>query len=161
LNRITKNIILTLIFFITLPVFCSDFNLTINYLNGEKSKDSFSSEERFLISNNNAAYSVKYSGQNDKNKFEKEKNCTFSEQDINKIKDTIINKRINITDSLFSESSKTKSFERYFNISIEFELDDVKTIIKINGDTDELEDTDLYQKTTFLISLIRKMIQDC
>ena len=161
MKRTTKNIVVILIFFLIQQVFCGDFTLTINYLDGEKSKDSYSSSESFSINNYNAAYSVKYSGHNEKNKFEKEKNCTFSEQNINSIKETILSNRINISDSIFSKDSKTKSFERYFNISVEFLLDDVKTTIKMNGDTDELENTELYKKAVFLISFVRTMIQDC
>src|SRR3990172_5382620 len=139
--------------FLTIPLLCDDFSINIYYLHGEKSKDSHSSTEKITINNFDITYSVKYSGHNEKSNFEKEKSCTFTDKEINSIKETIIDKRINITDSIFSEGSKTKSFERFFNINIEFVLDDVKTIIKMNGDTDELEDTDLYKKSIILISL--------
>jgi len=138
-----------------------DLNIAISYLHGEKSKDSHSTEESFAISNSAVAYSVKYSGRKGKNQQDMDKTCTFSEQDLKNIKQTIETKGLNVNDSLFQESSKTKGYEVYTNINIAMNIDGQEFKIRINGDTAEFEDAALYKNSVFFITMLRKMIEGC
>ena len=136
-----------------------DFLVAISYLYGEKSKDSHSTEESFAVTDNNAAYSVKYSG-----KIKKEDNskiCNFTEQDIKNIKQTIETKNLNVVDSLYQESSKMQSYERYINLEMVFKLDGGDYRVKINGDIKEFEDKMLYKNSIFFITMLRKMVEGC
>jgi len=138
-----------------------DLNIAISYLHGEKSKDSHSTEESYAISNYAVAYSVKYSGRKGKKQQDMEKTCTFSEQDLKNIKQTIETKGLNVTDSLFQQSSKTKSYEVYTNISMAINIDGQEYKIRINGDTIEFDDSVLYKNSVFFISMLRKMVEGC
>lgn len=156
---------LLFLIFITL-IFCSvsqsqELNLAVSYLSGEKSKDSHSKEENFAVSNSAVAYSVKYKGRKSDKQEDKGKVCTFTEQDLKNIRQTIETKGLNVTDSLFQESSKTKSFEQYCNIIVDMDIDGQKYKIRINGDIKELEDKDLYKNTVFFITMLRKMVESC
>jgi len=154
------SIVLAIIFFSAVSA-AQDLNIAISYLYGEKSKDSHSSEESFAISNTSVAYSVKYSGRKGKNQVDMEKTCTFTEQDLKNITKTIETKGLNVNDSLFQESSKTKSFEVYTRINIAITMDGEGYKININGDTKELEDATLYKNSVFFITMLRKMVEDC
>ena len=138
-----------------------DLNIAISYLYGEKSKDSHASEESFAISNTNVAYSVKYSGRKGKNEQDMEKTCTFTEQDLKNIRKTIETKGLNVNDSLFQESSKTKSYEVYTRINIAINMDGKEYKINISGDTKEFDEAVLYKNSVFFITMLRKMVEDC
>ncbi len=138
-----------------------DFSIAVSYLAGEKSKDSHSSSESFAIDGRSVAYSVKYSGRKGKNDIDMDKVCEFTEQNIENIKKTIISKELNVVDSLFQETSKTKSFEQYTNINIAIRMDGQDYKIRINGDILEFEDSKLYKNSLFFITLLRKMVKDC
>jgi len=156
---------ISIITFILLFFICSakaqDFSLAISYLSGEKSKDSHSSEENIAINGTSVAYNIEYSGRKGENQQDKNKLCTFTEQDLKNIRETIIKKELNRTDSLYSELSKTKGFVVYTNLAISMNLDGQNYRITINGDNAELKDSMLYKNSIFLITMIRKMIEDC
>lgn len=153
--------IVLIIIFLSASSAAQDLNIAISYLQGEKSKDSHSTDESFAISNTSVAYSVKYTGKKGKNQQDMEKTCTFTEQDLINIRKTIETKGLNVNDSLFQESSKTKSFEVYTRISIAIVMDGQEYKININGDTRELEDSMLYKNSVFFITMLRKMVEDC
>lgn len=153
-------IILAILFFSGVS-FSQDLNIAISYLYGEKSKDSHSSEESFAISNTSVAYSVKYTGRKGKNQNDMEKTCTFTEQDLKNIRKTIETKGLNVNDSLFQESSKTKSYEVYTRINIAIIMDGQDYKINISGDTKEFDDAVLYKNSVFFITMLRKMVEDC
>ena len=68
MKKISALFILLLIsFLVTNNTSSQDFSLAIDYLKGEKSKDSHSVEESYAISNTSFAYTVKYTGHKDKN----------------------------------------------------------------------------------------------
>jgi hypothetical protein len=142
-------------------LFGQELTMTVYYLKGEKSKDSHSSEEQFAIAQTTVAYSIKYSGRRGKNQNDSEKFCTFTEQDVKNIVQTVTDKGLNVTDSAYVETSKTKSFEVYTNINIAMMIDGKDYSIKINGDTEQLSDSKLYKNSIFLITLLRKMVKDC
>ncbi|MBE2226483.1 MAG: hypothetical protein IAE93_04050 [Ignavibacteria bacterium] len=138
-----------------------DLNLAVNFLQGEKSKDSHSAEESFAISNSSMAYTVKYTGKKGKNQQDMEKTCTFTEQDLKNIAKTIEAKGLNVNDSLFQESSKTKSYEVYTRINIAINMDGQEYKINISGDTKEFDEAVLYKNSVFFITMLRKMVADC
>lgn len=154
------SVVLAIIFFSAVSS-AQDLNIAISYLYGEKSKDSHSTEESFAISNTSVAYSVKYTGRKGKNQNDIEKTCTFTEQDLKNIRKTIETKGLNVNDSLFQESSKTKSYEVYTRINIAIIMDGQEYKINISGDTKEFDDAVLYKNSVFFITMLRKMVEDC
>ena len=155
-----SSVVLAIIFFSAASA-AQDLNIAISYLYGEKSKDSHAFEESFAISNTSVAYSVKYSGRKGKNQVDMDKTCTFTEQDMKNIRKTIESKELNVNDSLFQQSSKTKSYEVYTNINIAINMDGQEYKIKINGDTIEFDESKLYKNSVFFITMLRKMVEDC
>ena len=158
---ITKGILVFALFFQAYFLYSDDLSLDIYYLNGEKSKDSHSSDETFALSGYSMSYSVKYHGRKGKNQHDTVKECTFTEQNIKNIIATIEKKSLNVNDSLFTDESKSKSFESYCNIHLKIVLNGSEYHIKINGDTESLDDNDLYKNSVYFITLLRKMAQDC
>ena len=156
-----KNISIVIILILCFSVQAQDFSLAVSYLHGEKSKDSHSSQENISVSGTNAAYSVKFSGRKGKNDVDMDKVCEFTEQDIKNIKKTIVAKGLNVNDSLFQQTSKTKSYEVYTNISIAIVMDGQEYKIRINGDVIEFDESDLYKNAVFFITMLRKMSKDC
>lgn len=159
-----KNIISILILsasFFSASLFSQDFSLAVDYLKGEKSKDSHAIEESYAINNTSVAYSVKYTGHKGKNQEDLSKICTFTEQDITNIKKTIETKGLNVTDSLLAKLVKSKSFEIYTRVNISINMDGHEYKITINGDTAEFKDEKLYKDTEFFITMLRKMVEDC
>lgn len=154
------SIVLTIIFLSAVSS-AQDLNIAISYLYGEKSKDSHSTEESYSISNTSVAYSVKYSGRKGKNQVDMDKTCTFTEQDIINIRKTIETKGLNVNDSLYQQTSKTKSFEVYTRINIAINMDGQDYKININGDTIEFDDAALYKNSVFFITMLRKMVEAC
>lgn len=118
-------------------------------------------EESYAISNSSVAYSVKYKGRKSDKQEDKGKVCTFTEQDLKNIRQNIETKGLNVTDSLFQESTKTKGIEHYCNIVIDMDIDSQHYKIRINGDIKELEDKDLYKNSVFFITMLRKMVEGC
>jgi|SRR4030095_5314297 hypothetical protein len=140
---------------------CDDLKVDIYYLDGEKSKDSHSSEELISIVGHSASYSIKYSGRRDIKQQDGEKECKFTSGDIEKVKKIIIEKELNVTDSLFEKDSKYKSFEIFCNINIDISMDGKNYKIRINGETKQFDDKELYKNSINFISFLKKMIEDC
>jgi hypothetical protein len=162
MKQLTAFFILFLIsFFITDRASSQDFSLAIDYLYGEKSKDSHSIEESYAISNTSVAYSVKYTGHKGKNQEDMEKTCVFTEQDLANVKKTIETKGLNVTDSLLSKLVKMKSYEIFTRINISINMDGHEYKITINGDTAEFKDETLYKNTEFFIAMLRNMVEGC
>lgn len=153
--------VLIFLFALSAACYSQDFLVAVSYLHGEKSKDSHSSEESIAITGNSVAYSIEFSGRRGKNDKDMSKTCTFTEQDIKNIKQTIETKNLNVVDSLYQESSKTQSFERYVNLDMVFKMDGSDYRIKINGDIKEFEDKTLYKNSMFFITMLRKMVEGC
>lgn len=158
-----SKLILVLLCLVSVSGITASQELTISayFLLGEKSKDSHSSEESFAVSGTSVSYSVKYTGKKSKNQVDAEKTCVFTEQDIANLRKTIETKELNVSDSIFSEHYKSKSFEVYTNISLAIVMDGQEYSIKINGDTKEFEDTKLYKNSVFFLTMLRKMIEGC
>src|SRR5689334_21214563 len=116
-------------------LFGQELTMTVYYLKGEKSKDSHSSEEQFAIAQTTVAYSIKYSGRRGKNENDSEKFCSFTEQDVKNIVQTVQDKGLNVNERLMDEDSKSKSYEVYTNINIAIMIDGKDYSVKINGDT--------------------------
>jgi len=138
-----------------------DFYIKIYYLNGEKSKDSYSVSEDIFVRGMTAEYSVKYSGRISSEKSDTGKSCTVTGEAIDSIKSIIVNRRLTVIDSLYGESSKTKSIQRYCSINIECRFSGHIFKIKINGDLEELREKELYENSVYLISFIRDLIEKC
>lgn len=142
-------------------LFSYDFFLKIYYLHGEKSSNSHTSEESITIKGNNVTYSISYTGNRGENDIDMDKVCTFSENNIENIKNTIILGELNVVDSLTEHEIKYKEFEIYCNISIDIRMGGNAYSIRINGDTEEFHDKNLYKNSLFLISIIREMLTGC
>jgi len=159
-----KKLIFGLIILISITsvkLFCYDFYLKIYYLKGEKSKDSHSSEEYITIKSNNVSYSITYSGRRGDSDVDADKSCTFTNNNIDNIKNTIIMGELNVVDSLFEQETKYKEFETYCNLTIDIEMGGNPYSIRINGETEEFKNKNLYKNSLFLISMIKEMLGGC
>lgn len=158
--------LITIVLLCSVSLYSQYLGVDVYYLRGEQSKDSHSSEEKISVSsadglNGSGTYSIKYSGKRGKNNEDIEKTCTFTEQNIKNIVQTITVKELNVNDSLIDETSKSKSIEFYTNISITIVMEGKEYKIKINGDTENLGSEKLYKNAVFFITMLKKMSMDC
>ncbi|MCC6865163.1 MAG: hypothetical protein IT280_03280 [Ignavibacteria bacterium] len=154
-------LVFSLLLFSSVFIYTQELNLAVTYLAGERSRDSHSMNESYAINNTSVSYSVQYTGRKSKNQEDISKTCTFSEQDIKNIIQTIESKKLNVNDSLSIKILQTNDIEKYCNIVIDIEIDSQKYNIKINGDVKELDDTELYKNSLFFITMLRRMVEGC
>jgi hypothetical protein len=133
------------------------FSLSISYNSAEKSKDSHSYTETFSIIERSISYSVKYSGPKSPRIDDEAKACTFTSEQISKIQQTMIDKNLNVMDSLINISTGMNSVA----ISISMTKDGNQSKIKLRGDPVEISDKTLYKNSMYLILSIKKMLADC
>lgn len=138
-----------------------EFTLAVNYLAGEKSKDSHSTEENFAITGRFSSYTIEFRGHKGKNQNDTEKTCSFSDKDIEKIKKAIIEKELNHSVAYSTEESKSKSFEQYCNITISIVMDGNTYKIALNGDLVDLKNNTDYNNAVSFIAMLRKMFEGC
>jgi hypothetical protein len=138
--------------------FAGDFKLLINYTEGEHSKDSWSKETTITIDDKVYSYTMEASG-HIKPKNE-DKNGTFTQDQFDKIKSFILENNLLKNDSLFDESTKYKSFERFTNTMIRIFSDTNQYVTRFNGDVINLEDKSLYKNSIGLINLILDFIKN-
>ena len=138
-----------------------EFTLAVNYLAGEKSKDSHSTEENFAITGRFTSYTIEFSGHRGSEQHDTDWTCRFSDKDIEMIKKAIVEKELNHSVAYSTEESKSKSFEQYCNISISVAMDGSTYKITLNGDVVDLKNNNDYKNALSFITVLRKMFEDC
>ena len=153
------NIKYIIILFVLLStnLYSGDFKILINYLEGEKSKDSWTKETLITIDERVFSYSFKTSGYIKAKDFDT--NGVFTDEQIKKIKSQLLEKNLLITDSLFDNNEKYKSYERFTNIAITFYIDTNVYKIRINGDEQNFTDNLLYKNSKGFIDLVTGLIR--
>lgn len=137
--------------------YCGEMKISIYYLEGEHSKDSWSKETTISIDDRAYSYSVAGSGfHHAKNE---NKNGDFTKEQFEKIKSFVLDNNLLLSDSLFDKDEKYKSFERFTNIVITISLGSSQGLIKINGDVQNFENKTLYKNSTGLIDLVTGFIK--
>ena len=139
-------------------LYAGDFKILIKYLDGEHSKDSWSKESTITIDERDYSYTMNGSGH--VKPQSEDKNGTFTGDQYQKIKTYILDKNLLKNDSLFDESTKYSSFERYTNTEIKIFVDTNVYTIRYNGDIQNLKDSLLYQNSIGLINLIMDFIKN-
>ena len=139
--------------------FASDFKLNLVYIEGESSKDSWSSTTMISIERNNLVYQKDYSGHVKEKK--ENKTGTLTEEQIDKIAALIVNSKLNNTDSLTDYTEKLKSnYNQYAIITLTIYLQGVTNSIKLEGDKKSLKDHPTYKSALDLIDLLKDYIDD-
>src|SRR5947208_1036338 len=111
-------ILLLSVLFIKCSVIHADaFLVSIAVTEGEKSKDSWSSNTSISISGNTLAYSKSFSGSRKHRNGSIDKTCTLTNEQVAAIQDLIKKGNLLVSDSIEDEDSKYKSFERFVNIA--------------------------------------------
>ena len=94
--------------------------LTIYSSLSEKSKDSHSTIENISLTGNTAVYTVKYTGRKGPDQKDEKKVCVFSNEQINNIRKTITDRKLDITDSLVNNAVANESYHTTTTIIISF-----------------------------------------
>lgn len=162
IRKVLISLILTFAYLIfQRDAFSNDFKLNLTYLQGEKSKDSYTISTKINIEGNQVTYSKTSSGYI-KSKLENEnKSCTFSDVRLDSIMNYILTNKLNVTDSLFDKSIKYKSYELFTNIALDLENEGINTHIRINGDVSQFENELLYKSLLEFISYLNDLIDNC
>src|SRR5438552_10341841 len=109
--------LLLILFFKCFTIHADAFLVTIAITEGEKSKDSWSSNTSISISGNTIAYSKSYSGSRKHRNGNMDKTCTLTNEQVTAIQELIKKGNLLVSDSIEDEDSKYKSYERFVNIS--------------------------------------------
>ncbi len=145
------------IFFISYnQIISGDFKVLINYMEGEKSKDSWTKSTTITV--DDYAYSYSSEGSGKIKNSNDNKNGSFTDEQLSKIKTFVLDYNLNTSDSLFDESTKYKGFERFTNAQILIYINNASSSIKFNGDIKVLEDKPLYKNAISFIELIKSFI---
>jgi hypothetical protein len=137
----------------------SDFKLNLVYVEGESSKDSWSSTTTVTIGRNNLVYQKDYSGHVKEQK--ENKTGALTEEQIEKIAALIVNGKLNITDSLTDYTEKLNSnYSQYAIITLTIYLQGVSNTIKLEGDKKSLKEHPEYKSALDLIDLLKDYIDD-
>lgn len=166
-QKMTKRIInITLILafvflFIQRNVLGNDFKLNLTYLQGEKSRDSYTISTDISLDGNKVTYTKTSSGYISSKLKDENKSCIFTNARLDSIKNHIAGYKLNINDSLFDQSIKYKSYELFTNISLDLEIDGIITHLRINGDVSQFDKEPLYKNSIEFISYLLDMIDDC
>ncbi len=158
MSRINLLFIIGLFLISCSHVIAGDFKITISYTEGEHSKDSWSSETTITIDKRDFSYTRESSGHT--NLKHDDKNGAFTEEQYNKIKSYLFDNKILKNDSLFDESTKYKSYERFTNTVIKILIDTNEYDLKFNGDVLNLQDKTIYKNGIGLINLIMEFIKN-
>lgn len=154
------------ILFLSLFLFCSStyadaFIIKISLTEGEKSKDSWTSETVISIDGSQIGYSKTYTGSAIGRNTDVTKTCTLTSDQVAQIQSLLKDKNLLKSDSLTDDESKYKSFERFINLSMTIAFAEKLAKINVNGDVSNLKDKDLYKNCYELINLIQGFVDKC
>jgi len=153
-----KYLLILFLFGINLSL-ASDFKLNLVCIEGESSKDSWSSTTTINIERNNITYSKEYTGHS-KNKNEN-KTGVLNEDQIQKIVELIVNDKLNITDSITDYTEKIKSnYSQYTIITLTIFMQGAPNIINIEGDNKSLKDHPAYKSAMELLDFLKDFLDN-
>jgi hypothetical protein len=161
---INKTLIYPIIFF-SLLLFCScayadAFLVKISLTEGEKSKDSWTSETNINIDGSQFTYTKTYSGGRKQNS-DVSKTCVLTDDQVANIQSLLKDKNLLVSDKLIDDETKYKSFERFVNLSMTIAFAEKLAKFNVNGDVANLKDKDLYKNCYELINLIEGFVDKC
>lgn len=161
MKKIVFILILSFLFIKCGIVHADNFVVSIHFTEGEKSKDSWSSETSISIIGNTLSYSKTYSGSIKNRKKTVDKTCTLTNLQVAEIQKLIKDGNLLISDSIEDKDSKYKSFEHFVNISADIIMEEKVSKIRINGDVQSIEDKELYKSCYKVISLVEEYVDKC
>ena len=161
MNKIIYYVVLFLLFNAPSNVFADSFLVKLNFLDGEKSKDSWTSETTVSIDGSEIKYKKTWSGSAKSRNKDIDKQCTLSDSQVTAIQKIIYDNKLLVKETVTDKDEKYKSYERFVNISLDISLAEALGKIRINGDMVQIKDTDLYKKTMELINLIDDYANKC
>ena len=153
--------ILSIIFLICRCSYSDAFLVSIAITEGEKSKDSWSSNTSISISGNTLSYVKSFNGSIKRNNDSIEKICNLTNKQVAEIQSIIKNNNLLASDSIEDTDSKYKSYEHFINIAADIVLEEKVSRIRINGDISGMRDKDLYINCNKLIYLIQDYVEKC
>lgn len=136
-------------------------SLTIYNYYGEKGKDSHSTSENISINGSTVYYSVKYTGRRGPNQENEEKTCTLTSEQLEKINNTITEKRLNVTDSLIIVQPEERGMQVTASVSISVTIAGKTTWAKCKGNPSDLAGKPLYDNSLYLFRLVKNMVNIC
>lgn len=140
-------------------IFSQELSVTVSYLRGEISKDSFSSNESYSINGTALASSTSSKGRTG-DKDGVPKLCTLEEKDTVAIRNLILTGGFNVSDSLIT--LEKLGIPRFFTkISIAITLDGTESTINIDGDTELLAENEYYKNVMRFIMYMRNTAINC
>lgn len=135
--------------------------LTIYYADSEKGKDSHSTIENISVTGTSVTYSVKYTGRRGTDQKDEIKKCTLSSGQISKIKNTISEKKLNVTDSLIDNSLAENSYQVTTSITITVTSGNKTTKTKVRGTPSVITGKSLYKNSSYLLNMVKEMLESC
>lgn len=161
MNKIIYFVVLFLLLSTSSNVFADSFLIKLNFLQGEKSKDSWTSETTVAIDGSQIKYTKTWSGSAKSRNKDIDKQCNLTDEQVAAIQKIIFDNKLLVKETVEDKNEKYKSYEEFVNISLDISLAEALGKIRINGDIDQIKDTDLYNKTMQLIILIDDYAQKC
>src|SRR5205085_8277840 len=108
--------------FLSQNIQADNFSVSLHVTEGEKSKDSWSSETSISIMGNSVSYFKSYSGSMHHDHKSVDKNCSLTNEQVTDLQKLIKDGNLLVSSTLEEEESKYKSFERFVNIAADIIL---------------------------------------
>ena len=136
-------------------------SLTVYNYYGEKGRDSHSTSETISINGSTVSYSVKYTGRRAPEQESEEKTCTLTSEQLKQIYKTIIEKQLNVTDSVVILQKETGGTEVTAVVGITVTIAGKTTKTKCKGAPSDLAHKPLYDNSLYLFRQIKSMVGLC
>jgi hypothetical protein len=159
MKRIAGILFLLILMNFPSKIFADSFIIEIYYLDGEKSKDSWSSETNVSVDGSSIIFSKKWSGSAKSRNKDIEKKWNLSDEQVSALQKIIWDNKLLVRETLEDKDEKYKSYERFVNLAVSISLAEAMGFIKINGDMLQIQDSDLYLRTMKLMNLIDEYAQ--
>jgi hypothetical protein len=137
------------------------FMIKISYLEGEKSKDSWTKTSEINVSGSEITYTSSKTGHGKGVNRVTSKACTLSDEDMKKVQDYIVDKNMLVTDSLIDNEFKYKAYERFASANVFLSYGERIGRIKLNGDLVAIGNNELYIKVSTLFQMLEDMAGKC
>ena len=161
MNKIIYFAVLFILMNVSSNVFADSFIIKLNFLNGEKSEDSWTSETTVLIDGSQIKYTKSWSGSAKGRDKDIDKQCNLTDEQVSAIQKIITDNNLLVKEAAEDKDEKYKSFERFVNISLDISFAEALGKIRINGDMVQIKYLDLYKRTMKLINLIDDYANRC
>lgn len=155
-----KTLILSLLLF-TSTILSQSLILDISYYWAENDLNRTTRTEKFSLSGNSSAYSIKYEGKAMPNESDEEKSCELSSGALNEIINSVKDNKV-LENEVYYAKEKTNGAETFYIVlkaNITYEGTPYEIIL--DGEANLVKGNKMYLRLIELVKDLRRVIKNC